>query len=427
MRTKRENGIALITALLILFLVSAIVVGMSWMVMSDQRLGGNNQDRERAFYGAEAGMEKMTADMGNIFSTQGSITAGNIPAITGGVPVIPGINYQNALGASTYEIGCPAFPCVAPAPQNGTLQPPSSYAGMQALITAFTMRVAAQTPTGAEVKLQRQVQLVAIPVFQFGIFSNTDLSYFNGPPFNFGGRVHTNGNLWLAANSGPLYLANRVTAVGQVIRTNLENGFPIAGGGAYSGNVTIALTPNPPALPAGPPYTNAQWRELAITDGSVSGNSVYGAVSTALNNPTWTNTVRPAYNGMLQTGVQPLNLIATALGGLQSPVALIRRPVAGELAANPAQFAQRYFANTNEASLRIMLDDYGPDGTCATSDMRALDTVSATVPVDLRGLPNIPTSGAVGGVYSAANGYWQTNGTQTITGCIKVEYQMQPA
>ena len=43
-------------------------------------------------------------------------------------------------------------------------------------------------------KLQRQVELVAIPVFQFGVFSNTDLSFFNGPPFDFGGRVHTNGN-----------------------------------------------------------------------------------------------------------------------------------------------------------------------------------------------------------------------------------------
>src|ERR1035441_5940260 len=81
-KTKRENGIALITTLLILFLVSALVVGMSWMVMSDQRLGGNNQNREIAFYGAEAGMEKMTSDIGNIFTTTGAITTANIATIT---------------------------------------------------------------------------------------------------------------------------------------------------------------------------------------------------------------------------------------------------------------------------------------------------------------------------------------------------------
>ena len=41
---------------------------------------------------------------------------------------------------------------------------------MWGLVTPFTMTVAAQTVDGAEVKLQRQVQAVAIPVFQFGIF-----------------------------------------------------------------------------------------------------------------------------------------------------------------------------------------------------------------------------------------------------------------
>jgi hypothetical protein len=219
-RTKQENGVALITALLILFLVSAIVVGMSWMVMSDQRLSGNNQDRELAFYAAEAGMEKMTADVGNTFAVQGSIVAANLPGITGAPPPIPGITYANTLG-STYQIGCPNFPCVTPTPFNATIQPPSAYAGMQGQITPFTLQVAAQTADGAEVKLERQIELVAIPVFQFGVFSNTDLSFFNGPQFDFGGRVHTNGNLWLAANNGPVFFRDKITVSGQVLRSNL--------------------------------------------------------------------------------------------------------------------------------------------------------------------------------------------------------------
>jgi len=114
-RTKRENGVALITALLILFLVSAIIVGMSWMVVSDQRLSGNNQDRELAFYGAEAGMEKMTADIGNVFASKGSITAGDLPAIIGNPPpptTLPGITYANASG-STYQLMCPPPPMPA--------------------------------------------------------------------------------------------------------------------------------------------------------------------------------------------------------------------------------------------------------------------------------------------------------------------------
>ena len=60
--------------------------------------------------------------------------------------------------------------------------------------------------------------------------------------------MHTNGNLWLAANTGPSYLADKVTVVGQVIRTNLENGLAIPAAG-YGGVVTIATTPSPATLP----------------------------------------------------------------------------------------------------------------------------------------------------------------------------------
>jgi hypothetical protein len=445
-KRNNEKGIALITALLILFLISAIVVGMSWMVMTDQRLGGNNQAREGAFYGAEAGMEKLTADVGTTFSVKGGITAADITTVTAAPPVIPGIQFLNAIGQSTYQI-TPAVPVS----QNATILPPSPYSGMQALITPLTLTVAAQTTTtGAEVKLQRQIQVVAIPVFQFGIYSDSDLAFFNGPPFDFGGRVHTNGNLWLAANSGPIYMADKVTAVGQIIRSNLENGWPggggtIGAGGSYSGTVTIATTPNPPSLPAGPSYANAQWRPLALNEGSVKGTSIYGAVSTTLNNPTWNGTVVPAYNGQLQSGVPTLTLTATALGGITTPISLIRRPVVGELGSNPAEFNEQYFS---EASLRILLDDYGPSGTCTDSPMMGLDTVTATTPVDLTtlafnpqgsvpaaapwytlGIP-LPLSDAT----SASNyttytrttprdGYWVAPNKPIITGCIKIEYQ----
>lgn len=434
MRTKRENGVALITALLVLILVSAMVVGMSWMVMTDQHLGGNNETRETAFYGAEAGMERMTAEMGNTFATQGSLTAANIATIEGDPPVIPGVSYVNSLGQSTYQVICNGGVCPS-ASQNATILPPSPYAGMNGLITPFTLSVSALTDTGSEVKLERSVQVVAIPVFQFGIFSQTDLAFFAGPPFDFGGRVHTNGNLWLAANSGPLYMRDKVTVSGQIIRTNLENGVAV-NSGSYGGTVTIAdpaELPTTTAYPPSPSYTNTQWRALGLGEGSVSGNSVYGAVSTTANNPTWSNTVVPAYQGMLQDGVQPLNLVATALGGLQSPINIIRRPLVGEEAANPAQFNQRQFS---EASLRILLDDYGPGGTsCTNSDMMSLDTVTSTPPIDLATLTSkpgwwgtaatfypLPTADD-SGTYNNVNGYWLANTKPIMTGCIKIEYQ----
>src|SRR5437899_8312325 len=42
-----------------------LVVGVSWLVLDDQKLGDNNTDRQRAFYGAEAGMrsEEHTSEL----------------------------------------------------------------------------------------------------------------------------------------------------------------------------------------------------------------------------------------------------------------------------------------------------------------------------------------------------------------------------
>ncbi|MGB8541807.1 MAG: pilus assembly PilX N-terminal domain-containing protein [Candidatus Acidiferrales bacterium] len=446
MRTQRQSGIALLTALFVLILVTALAVGMCWMVMTDQRLGGNNQFRESAFYGAEAGMEKLTADVGTTFANEGSLSTAEMTAMTAAAnqPTITGIQFLDPAGNSTYQIMCGSplvSPCV-PVSNNATMLPPSPYAGMQGLITPFTLSVTARgVVTGAEVKLTRQVQVVAIPVFQFGIYSDSDVSFFAGPPFDFGGRTHTNGNLWLAANSGPLYLADKVTVAGQVVRTNLENGTQLTGSN-YTGVVSIATTPNPATLPPGPAYSNAQWSPLALTEGSVTnaGNNLnITNVALGTANGGWP-AVENRYNGQLNSGVPILTLTTTALGGLVHPISLIRRPTPG---ASQAVLNEQYFI---EASLRILLDDYpagvtpGTAGACNGADMLSEQTVTATVPVDLATLatnpasiyngsnnvPNLviplPESGA-GGSYSATNGYWIQSAKPLITGCLKIEYQ----
>ena len=183
-----------------------MIVGLAWMVMSDQKLGGNNSDRQRAFYAAEAGMESMTAALAAQFNVSPVVSAADVNTImTTTAPVDMtgnGIQYishtANALcGTNGY---CMTFTPDAfgnpPATTHTILT--GQNAGLVALLTPYTLQVTAETPMGSEVKLQRLVQTAAIPIFQFGMFSQTDLDFFAGPDFNFGGRVHTNGNLWLA-------------------------------------------------------------------------------------------------------------------------------------------------------------------------------------------------------------------------------------
>ena len=50
MRSSNERGIALITTLLVMMLMSALLVGFTAVVMSDQRYRFIDRDRGQAFY-----------------------------------------------------------------------------------------------------------------------------------------------------------------------------------------------------------------------------------------------------------------------------------------------------------------------------------------------------------------------------------------
>src|SRR5271168_3645250 len=174
---RRQSGIALLTTILLMLLMSSLLVGFILLINSGQKLSGINNDYGKAFYAAEAGMEKLTADLGTLFSN----------------------NYA----------------------------PPA---------TPYTMSVTARTSSGSEVKLQRTTQTVGIPLFQFGIFCQTDCSFYAGGTFNFGGRTHSNGNLFLASGA-TLTLGAPVTAYKDVITSALENGNPVSNG--YTGTVNV--------------------------------------------------------------------------------------------------------------------------------------------------------------------------------------------
>ena len=93
MRTSNERGIALITTLLVMMLISALLVGFTAIVMSDQRYRFIDRDRSQAFYAASGAMEKMTADLGNLFFANLAPRASQILALTAAAPTISGVTY----------------------------------------------------------------------------------------------------------------------------------------------------------------------------------------------------------------------------------------------------------------------------------------------------------------------------------------------
>jgi len=164
---RKQSGIALITTLLLLLLMSAMVVGFMLLVTEGQRLSGMDRDQIRAFYGAESGMEKLTADLGSLFGTTYAPTGAQVNAIATNPPVLPsssGVGYVDVLGASTYSITFPTDAKGNPLAQFAQITSGSSaFQGMTALETTYTMTVGARTNTGGEAKLVRTTQTVGIP------------------------------------------------------------------------------------------------------------------------------------------------------------------------------------------------------------------------------------------------------------------------
>jgi hypothetical protein len=449
---RKQSGIALITTLLLLLLMSAMVVGFMLLVTEGQRLSGLNNEQSKAFYGAESGMEKLTADLGTLFAANYAPTGPQVNALASNPPVLPasaGVTYVDALGNTTYTITFPKDGNGNPlAAFNQIKSGASPYQGMTALETTYTLTVAARTLTGGDAKLVRTTQTVGIPLFQFGIFSQTDLSFFPGPNFNFGGRVASNGNIFLASG-GPagalptdtakvqLWLANPVTAVGDIIRDCLSNTHPESAGGTHPGSVEV---------------TKGGTTFQALGFGQGSQVACLGSGT----NPAWP-TISASFNGNLRSGVKPLNLTLSLLGSL-SPIDIIRRPVQNENVTNSGVLGERYFS---EASLKILLSDNAADitslpcvspgapfnladlalpvGAWATANATALKaamTAAGVTPLPLaasgattgayvQGLvpPQYPavagaSTGTVGG-----DGYWQPNGKPIITGFLKIDAQ----
>src|SRR5436305_7250050 len=60
-RRSPERGIAMITALFALLILSALAVGMMYLATTDTQINANYKDSEVSYWGARAGLEEVRA------------------------------------------------------------------------------------------------------------------------------------------------------------------------------------------------------------------------------------------------------------------------------------------------------------------------------------------------------------------------------
>jgi Tfp pilus assembly protein PilX len=357
-----SRGFTLIASLLLLLLMSGFALGLLMMVNTEQRVGGFDLNNSYAFHASEGAIEKMTSDLAGTFKNVQSPTAGQICALSANYPTWdPTVTYP------VYNVspvsGCAAALTTVWGPiQSGP------DAGLYAQIIPVTMNATAQRGGGETVSMTRTAEVALIPVFQFGVFSDSDLFFGRSPDLGFAGRVHTNGDLYLGVADGSnLVFGDKISAFGNVIRQQMDNGV-VSAGNNNGGSVMIPTQ----AAGCATQMTNvtgaaasATCVDIATTALGANNGSVIGGHGSAQNTASWKTVSLGTYQGYLidgnglpsgangSNGTGASDLTLPFVSGTTNAVQVIRRPPTGEIITSV--LGQNREANL--AQIRILLSD----------------------------------------------------------------------
>jgi Tfp pilus assembly protein PilX len=82
-KARDSRGFTLIAALLMMLLLSALAVGVLYLVTDEARMGGNDLEGNLAFYDAESGIENLTAQLSQLYQSSQTPNAASITALEG--------------------------------------------------------------------------------------------------------------------------------------------------------------------------------------------------------------------------------------------------------------------------------------------------------------------------------------------------------
>jgi hypothetical protein len=158
--------------------------------------------------------------------------------------------------------------------------------GLYAQIIPVVMNASAQRSSGETVSMTRTAEVALIPVFQFGVFSDSDLFFGRAPDLGFAGRVHTNGDLYLgAADTYNLVFGDKLTAWGNVIRAVMQNGVPSPGNN--NGGTVMIPTSSGGCASQMTDVPNARANSTCVDIASTTLGATNGSVAAMAPNKIW--------------------------------------------------------------------------------------------------------------------------------------------
>ncbi len=213
---RNERGIALIITLMIMLMLTIIGIGIVTSTSDEVNIAGNELNEMRAFYAAEAGLEKATAQIQTHYESTG-IPPTSFPAET--------------LSINEVTVG---YSTIAETPITTTITK-TALAGLKAFARPhFIQSTAYDSSHSCAVTLEQHFEVSFVPIFQFAVFYENDLEIAPGPAMVINGRIHTNKNLYIQANTS-LQVNSYTTAYGDIYHGRK----PGSGLGTDNGDVQI--------------------------------------------------------------------------------------------------------------------------------------------------------------------------------------------
>ncbi len=224
-RRNNQAAHALLTVMIMAAISITVYAGLAEWTASSSLANDRNNTYNSTVATAEGASEQVLTYLARDFANQ-SFDPANLGVYQTQVPT-------NAWAAAyQFEDGAGGLnrSYVSCTPTAAMTNLDSQFTGLYGMAYALTVRSLAKpvsTPYKMEAGVEQDLQLAAIPVFQFAIFYAMDLEINPGPLMKVTGKVHSNANLYTAQVSG-LVFEDDVTAVG-VIYSNRAPSDPTGG------------------------------------------------------------------------------------------------------------------------------------------------------------------------------------------------------
>lgn len=239
---RLRRGLAL--GLVVLVGIAVLVLGIAMITTSGgQLLGGvDSKQRIKARIAAET---QANLEM--------ALAVENASALFGGNMHLP----NRPMGPLPTGDGLTGSAQIEPVTENGTTDKivGGPFDGMMGYRQSFIVHSVGVAPGGAKSKIDAQIKMYQVPVFQFGVFYDGNLEITPGLSMTVTGPVHSNGSIFLRSptNPGPpatvVQVSGPVTAVGSIYH------WASVGGGTLKYFQTPEVSPN--GLPTGAAYLPA--------------------------------------------------------------------------------------------------------------------------------------------------------------------------